>query len=132
GDGTVVDVSATRGTFVQAGTPLATVERAATRFVRAEYLLTPEELARLDDGAEVTITLPDESTLPGRVDGAVVRTAQGKAEVVVTVTSPTLVGSTAPLTSTGTPVVTALHLRNDGVVTTVAERIEAFWAGVTG
>ena len=133
GDGTVVDVAATRGTFVQAGSPLATVERAGTRYVSAEYLLTPEQFARLEDRATVTVTFPDRSTMAGTVDAVEVVTADGQAEVVVTVESPELVGSSElPLTTSGTPVVASLHLRNDGVVTRVGEQVQALLDEVGG
>lgn len=133
GDGTVVAIAATRGTFVQAGSPLATVERAGTRYVSAEYLLTPEQFARLEDDASVTLTFPDLSTMTGTVDEVEVVTADGQAEVVVTVDSPELIGSSAlPLTTSGTPVVASLHLRNDGVVTRVGERVQALLEEVRG
>lgn len=132
GDGTVTEVVAQAGTFVQAGATLASVERAGTRHVRAEHRLTPEQLARLEPQAPVTVTLPDSSTVAGRVEETVVTTAGGIADVTVTVATPDLEADDAAVAATGTPVRTVLHLRNDGVVTTVADTLEDLLAQVLG
>lgn len=128
GPGTVTELDAAAGTFVQASSEVATVQKAASLYVQAEYELGTQEYARLADDARVTIVLPDERELTGRVDGLSVTTAGGRAQVVVRVTSPALTDDAHddPLVAAGTPVTARLHLRNDGVVTRVSAAVERF------
>lgn len=124
-DGVVTDLAASRGTFVQAGTQLATVDKAQTLTVRAVYTLAPEQFARLEEGAAAVIGLPDGSSLDGRVQRIQVETVGGQAQTVLTVTSDQLIlGAADGLVAPGTPVQTVVSLRNDGVVTDVADRVQ--------
>ncbi len=133
GDGRVTQVAATRGTFVPSATTLATVQRAGTLYVQGEYTLTAKEYARLPDGAGVTITLPNDAALAGHVERVDVTTVDGHAQVVVRIASDELVdGARGGLVSAGTPVVAQVALTNDGVVTTVAERVRAYVEGLLG
>ncbi|MCC2336026.1 HlyD family efflux transporter periplasmic adaptor subunit [Cellulomonas wangsupingiae] len=131
GDGRVTRITGTRGTFVPSASALATVQRAGTLYVQAEYTLTAKEYARLPDGADVTITLPNETTLPGKVDRVEVTTVAGQAQAVVRITSDRLVdGTDNGLVAAGTPVVAQIALTNDGVVTTLAAKVRAYVEGV--
>lgn len=133
GDGTVTTVDATRGTFVQAATTLATVQREDSLYVQAEYTLSATQYARVPEGAPVTLTLPDQSTIAGTVDEISVETVAGQAQAVVRVASDGLAdGDRDGLVSAGTPVVAALHLENDGVVTTVADAVRTYVEGMLG
>ncbi|GIG40752.1 HlyD family efflux transporter periplasmic adaptor subunit [Cellulomonas phragmiteti] len=137
GDGRVTQLTATRGTFVPTASTLATVQREDTLYVQGEYTLTAKEYARLPDGADVTITLPNESTLAGRVQRVDVTTVDGQAQAVVRITSDELVdGADNGLVTAGTPVVAQIALTNDGVVTTVAGKVrtyvESYVDGVLG
>ncbi|MGN8245738.1 HlyD family efflux transporter periplasmic adaptor subunit [Cellulomonas soli] len=124
GDGIVADLRSTTGTFVQAGTVLATVERTGTLYVSAQYELTPEQYARLEDSAEVALALPDGTRLTGTVGDVSVQSTGGAAQAVATVTSAGLVrGAADGLVAPGTPVTATLHLRRDGVVSTMADRL---------
>lgn len=125
-DGTVTAVAAEPGTFVQAGTQLATVQRADSLYVQAQFTLSPTEYARVGEHAAVDLVLPDRSTLAGAVDEMRVTTVDGVAQAVVTVTSHDLVdGGRGGLLAAGTPVVAELELRNDGWVTTVSDHVRA-------
>lgn len=127
GDGRVTELAAERGTFVPSASTLATVQRADTLYVQGEYSLTAKEYARLTDGAAVTITLPNESTLAGSVERVEVTTTNGQAQAVVRVTSDELVdGAANGLVSAGTPVVAQIALENDGVVTVVADKVRSY------
>lgn len=131
GDGRVTQLAAKRGTFVPSASTLATVQRSGTLYVQGEYTLTPKEYARLPDGADVTIMLPDESTLDGTVERVEVTTTNGQAQAVVRVASTELVdGSEAGLVSAGTPVVVQIALTNEGVVTTVAGKVRSYVEGL--
>jgi multidrug resistance efflux pump len=126
-DGVVTDVDAQVGTFVQGSEILATVDRANTLEVEAEFTLSPTEYARVEDNAPVTIVLPNQKTLAGTVDSMDVKTNDGSAEAVVTVVSKQLVlGAENGLVASGTPVSAELHLRNDGVVSTVADKVQGY------
>ncbi len=126
-DGVVTDVDAQSGTFVRGSTILAKIDRANTLEVEAEFSLSPTEYARVDDNALVTIVLPNQKALSGTVDSMDVKTNDGSAEAVVTVTSKQLVrGAENGLVSSGTPVTAQLHLRNDGVLTTVADKVQGY------
>lgn len=132
-DGTVTQLEAEPGSFVQAGGQLASVQRAGSLSVEAQYTLTPKEYARISRHEPVTIVLPDQSTVVGSVDQVRVTTADGKAQAVVEVTSPSLAaGSGNGMVTAGTPVVAELRLRNDGVVTTVADKVRTYVEGLIG
>lgn len=133
GDGRVTQVAATRGTFVPTATTLATVQRTGTLYVQAEYTLSATEYARLPDAAPVTVTLPNATRLAGHVDRVEVTTVDGQAQAVVRVASDALVdGADNGLVSAGTPVVVQVALTNDGVVTTVADRVRTYVGELLG
>ena len=62
--------------------------------------------------------LPNQQTLAGHVERVDVTTVANKA------------GDANGLVSAGTPVTAELHLRNDGVVTTVAESVKRYLHGI--
>ncbi|ADG76035.1 biotin/lipoyl attachment domain-containing protein [Cellulomonas flavigena DSM 20109] len=127
GAGRVTGLAAKRGTFVPSAVTLATVQRADTLYVQGEYTLTAKEYARLPDGADVTITLPNDDVLEGNVEQVEVTTTNGQAQAVVRVASDELVdGAGNGLVSAGTPVVVQVALSNDGVVTTVAGKVRTY------
>ena len=129
--GLVTDVEAVTGTFVQGSATLAKVDRAGTLEVEADFTLTPNEYARVEDKAPVTIVLPNDKRLEGTVETVDVKTKNGNAEAVITIASDELVlGAENGLVATGTPVTAELHLRNDGVVSTVADNVKRFFRGV--
>jgi len=133
GDGRLTQVAAERGTFVPSASTLATVQRAGTLYVQGEYTLTAKEYARLSDGADVTIVLPNEASLPGTVERVDVTTVDGHAQAVVRIASDRLVdGADNGLVSAGTPVVAQIALANDGVVTTVAAKVRTYVEGLLG
>ncbi|GEL93726.1 HlyD family efflux transporter periplasmic adaptor subunit [Cellulomonas composti] len=131
--GVVTDVAAQEGTFVSAADHLATVQRAGTLYVQAEYTLSPKEYARVPQDATVTIELPNSATVTGHVERVQVTTVAGQAQAVVTVASDDLEdGGQNGLMNAGTPVVASLALRNDGVVTTVSDAVTSYVRGVLG
>lgn len=129
--GIVTDVEAQQGTFVQGSSTLAKVDRAGTLKVEADFTLTPNEYARVGDKAPVTIVLPNQKRLEGTVETVDVKTKNGNAEAVITVASKDLkLGTENGLIATGTPVSAELHLRNDGVVSTVQDNVKTFFRGI--
>ena len=131
GPGVVRELSATRGSFVQASGDLAKVEKAGTLYVLADYVLSAKEYARIPEKAPVTIVLPNQQKLAGHVERVDVTTVANKVQATITVASDQLVaGDANGLVSAGTPVTAELHLRNDGVVPAIAESVQRFLRGI--
>ncbi|AEE47567.1 HlyD family efflux transporter periplasmic adaptor subunit [Cellulomonas fimi] len=133
GDGTVTTIGSERGTFVQSASELATVQRAGTLYVQAEYTLSAKEYARVPDGADVTIVLPNQREITATVDKNTVETVNGQAQAVFTIKGSSLKeGAQDGLVSAGTPVTAELHLENDGVVTRAADSVKGYLEGIFG
>ena len=129
--GTVTDISTEAGSFVQAGQVLATIDRAGSLFVSAEYILSARDYARIDDGATVDLLLPNQQVVTGTVGTISVETADGEAESTVLVTSDGLVdGAYNGLVKRGTPVTATLLLRDDGIFAGVHDGIVDFLAKI--
>lgn len=126
-NGIVTKIDAERGTFVGGSADLATVERASTLYVQAEYTLSAKEYARVAPHARVDVELPNHHTLTGHVARIDVRTAGGKAEAIMTVAVPGLTdGAQDGVVSSGAPVTATLALDNEGPVTTVADAVKGY------
>ncbi len=133
GEGTVTDIASERGTFVQSSAQLATVQRAGTLYVQAQYTLTPSEFARLPQDADATVQLPDQRTVQAHVSQVDVETVGGEARAVVTLSGEDLErGADHGLVSAGTPVTAELQLRNDSVVTRTADSVTDYLGGLFG
>lgn len=125
--GTVSDLSTESGSFVQAGQVLATIDESGSLFVTAEYVLTPRDYARVEEGATVDILLPNQQTVSGTIESIDVETADGEAESTIQVASEGLVdGAYNGLVKRGTPVTATLLLRNDGVFAGVQDGMQDF------
>jgi hypothetical protein len=107
---------------------LATIDQAGSLFVQANYLLTARDYSRIEDGATVSLLLPNQEELEGTVEQINVDTADtGDAELTVKVASDTLVdGAFNGLVTRGTPVTATLTLRNDGIFAGVADGFTDF------
>ncbi|WP_315095474.1 HlyD family efflux transporter periplasmic adaptor subunit [uncultured Cellulomonas sp.] len=133
GDGVVTEIASERGTFVQSATQLATVQRADTLYVQAEYTLTPKEYARVADDATATVVLPNQRTVTVHVSEVKVETVAGAAQAVLILTGDSLEdGAQNGLVSAGTPVTAELQLDNDGVVTRTANSVKDYLGGLFG
>lgn len=131
GDGVVTEIASERGTFVQSATQLATVQRADSLYVQAEYTLTPKEYARVGDDATATVVLPNQRTITVHVSDVKVETIAGSAQAVLTLAGSSLVdGAQNGLVSAGTPVTAELELDNDGVVTRTAASVKTYLGGL--
>jgi multidrug resistance efflux pump len=133
GDGVVTEIASERGTFVQSATQLATVQRANTLYVQAEYTLTPKEYARVAENATVHVVLPNQRVITAQVSDVQVETVSGGAQAVLTLTGDALKdGSENGLVAAGTPVTAELQLENDGVVTRTAASVKTYLGGLFG
>lgn len=113
--GILKKVDAQVGGFVGAGQGLATVERDATIYVLADYVIDPYNYTRIEDGAFVEIVLPNHERLEGTVAKRTVDTLDGQANVALEISGSEFVaGSLDGLVNSGTPVTAILHLRDEG------------------
>lgn len=125
--GIVHDISTERGSFVQAGQVLATIDRAGSLYVAAEYELTSRDYARLEKGAVVDLFLPDHQRITGRATSIQVSATAGTATTTVIVHSDELVdGGHNGLMARGTPMSATLHLRDDGILAGVGDGLFGF------
>ncbi len=123
-DGTIAEVAVPQGGFAQSGGVIASVDRTGSLFVEAQFVLDAREYARLTEGADVEIVLPDEDTLRGSVGRIDVETIDGLAMLTVRVDSEALTGAEATgLFQPGTPVVARVDLRDDGPLAGVADAL---------
>ncbi|GAB3140679.1 HlyD family efflux transporter periplasmic adaptor subunit [Marisediminicola antarctica] len=126
-DGTVSGISTERGSFVQAGQVLATIDQVGSLFVAADYVLSSRDYARIEDGAVVEIALPNQALVDGVVTSIEVTTTAGEAETSVRIDSDELEdGAFNDLISRGTPVTARLSLRDDGPLAGVGDGLFDF------
>lgn len=125
--GMVSEITTERGSFVQAGQVLASIDRSGSLFVSADFVLTSRDYSRIEDGAAVELTLPNQKRIAGVVDSIEVQTADGLAESTIRVTSEGLTdGAYNGLVSPGTPVAARLNLRDDGPLAGVGDGLFDF------
>ena len=125
--GTVTGVSTQAGSFVQAGQVLASIDKAGSLFVSAQYTLSPRDYSRIGTGASVDILLPNQTTVAGRVSSIDVTTVQGTAKTTIKIQSDGLIdGAYNDLVKPGTPVSASLTLRNDGIFAGVEDGVTDF------
>lgn len=126
-DGIVTSLTAAEGAFVQAGNVLATLDRADSLYVSAEYSLDPRDYERIEIGASVSVVLPNQQEISGTVQSVEVRTAADRAESVITIASDELErGAENGLIAPGVPVLASVRLRDDGIMAGVEQTATAF------
>ncbi len=113
--GVVSRIDARVGGFVSAGEPLASIDRQGSLHVLADFRVDPYDFARIEEGAEVDIVLPDHQRIRGQVARVGVDTVGGQADAQIEVSSGGLIdGQHGGLVSPGTPVTAIMHLRDEG------------------
>jgi multidrug resistance efflux pump len=123
--GQVDQISARLGTTLTYGQSFARITVTDSQYVDAQFLLSPRDYERVVPGAAVSILLPNNQTVMGKVATIRVATEQGNAAAEIRVESPELTDSAlGTLTKTGTPVVATVRLRDDGPLAGVSD--EAF------
>ena len=124
--GTVTQVNAEEGSYLGATQPLAVITSDTGRIVEAQFLLTPREYALVEKGAQVTLRLPDNSSITGVVDSALVATQQGQAVVTLRITSKDLDARNINLLATdGAPVSAVVRLRDEGYLAGPTDALRA-------
>lgn len=130
-DGIVTSLAAVEGAFVRAGDVLASLDRADSLYVSAEYSLDPRDYERIEIGAAVSVVLPNQKEISGTVQSLEVRTAGDRAESVITIASDDLErGSENGLITPGVPVQASVRLRDDGIMAGVEQSATEFFRKV--
>jgi multidrug resistance efflux pump len=125
--GQVDDLKAKLGNAVGTGSPFAQISVVGSQYVEAKYLLSPRDYERVQEGAPVSILLPNNSKVDGTVSTIEVATDEGQALTEVRVDSESLKDADlATLTKPGTPVVSTLQLRDDGPLSGVSDGVFNF------
>jgi multidrug resistance efflux pump len=126
-DGRLSQVTGQAGGFVQNGATLATITANGSQYAEADFVLAPRDYERIVKGAQVSLRLPDDSTVQGTVQAVSVQTTNGQAKTRVTVASDALKDpKLAELTHPGTPVAATLALRDDGPLAGPTDGLRAF------
>lgn len=125
--GRLSEVTAEVGGYLQNGGDLAKIRAVGSEYAVAEFVLSPRDYERIDDGAPVDLRLPDNSSIRGTVDDVSVRTEGARAVTTVTVASTELQRLTrSELSASGTPVAATLHLRDDGPLAGPSDAFNGF------
>jgi len=123
--GVVQNIAIQPGGYAGSGTTIATIQATDALFVTAEFTLDPKDFARVENGALVSLKLPNSDRVNGEVEQVDVTTVNGNARAIVKVTSPNLVyGGHGGLIAPGTPVEATLTLRNDDPLSSAVEVLQ--------
>jgi multidrug resistance efflux pump len=115
--GKLESVTAQGGSFVQNGANIATISAVGSQYAVADFVLSPRDYERIVKGADVSLRLPDDSSVQGTVQAVSVKTEGAQALTRVTIASDALhEPRLSELTHPGTPVAATLTLRDDGVL----------------
>jgi multidrug resistance efflux pump len=125
--GQVDKLEAKLGNALGTGSPFAQLTVTDTQYVDATYLLSPGDYARVLEGAEASVLLPDHTTVTGKVSSISVATEMDQALTRVRIDAKGLhKGADSPLAKSGTPVVATVQLRDDGPLAGVGDAGFAF------
>jgi len=124
--GQVSELEAKLGNALGSGEPFAKISVTGSQFVDARYLLTPRDYERVEEGAPVSILLPNNSNIEGTVTTIKVATDGSQARTEVRVDSDALKSDLGDLAKPGTPVVATLQLRDDGPLAGVSDMVVDF------
>lgn len=120
--GRVSELQARLGNALATNEPFAKITVVDSQFVEARYLLTPRDYDRVTEGASVSILLPSNRSIDGRVTSVEVATDDGQAATRIRVDSPALRSpALGDLTKPGTPVAATVELRDDGPLAGVSD-----------
>ena len=125
-NGVVSTTDVQQGSYAASGSTIATLAATDGLYVEAQFLLDPKDFARVVEGAEVELELPNSEIVTGAVVNVEVTTVDGEAVSVVRVESDELTyGSHEGLVADGTPVVATMQLRNDDVLARLISTVTA-------
>ena len=123
-DGTIASIGVPQGGFAAAGGVIASLDRAESLYVEAEFVLSARDYARIAEDAEAEVLLPSQETLIGAVAGIDVDTVDGQALSTIRIESTSLAEAPASgLFQPGTPVSVSIQLRDDGPFAGVSDAL---------
>lgn len=130
-EGLVDDVITPQGGYAAGGTLIATVTAIDSIFVSAEFTLDPADYERIEQGARVEVTLPNNDELEGAVESVEVETDEDRARATVEVDiDESLFGEHGGLLTPGTPVDATMQLRNDDLLAKVVSGLRSLISDV--
>lgn len=126
--GAVTELNARLGNSVPAGGALATITDGGERYIEARYRLVPRDYARVREGAEARILLPNDQTITGSVTSVSVATDPGGGGTTSTLrlSSPELARVADALSQPGTPVTAIVLLQDTGPLAGVSDMVNDF------
>ena len=119
--GTVQAVRYQEGAFIPANTVIATVEVADSLYVSSVFRLRPAEYARIRQADDMTITLPNGTTVPAVITDISVAAGDNLAHTTVRAQALDL-SDEAPF-GAGTPVSTTIELPDDGLMASISDLV---------
>lgn len=120
--GQVSELKAKLGNAIGNGQAFAKISVTDSQYVSAEYLLSPLDYGRVKEGAAVSVLLPNNQIIQGKVSTIEVATDSGQARTDVRVDSAALKDAAlGNLAKPGTPVVATLLLHDDGPLAGVSD-----------
>lgn len=129
--GVVTSVEVLKGAYAPAGSAVATIAAVDTLFVSAEFRLSPADFARIEQGADVEVTLPDDSKMAGVVGPVEATTEGGVAIATVDVLiDQEQFDAQEEFVSPGTPVKAVMDLRNQDVLAKFTSLVRTLIADV--
>lgn len=129
--GVVTSVDVLKGAYAPAGSAVATIAAVDTLFVSAEFRLSPADFARIDEGADVEVTLPNGSQMTGVVGPVEAATEGGVAIATVDVLiDEEQFDAQGAFVSPGTPVTAVMDLRNEDALANFTSMVRTLIADV--
>ncbi len=119
--GTVQRIEYMEGAFVPANSVIASVEVADSLYVTADFRLRPAEYALIREADEMTVTLPNGTTIPASITDVSVAAGDNIAHTAVRAEASDL-SDEAPF-GAGTPVSTAIELPDHGLVSSMSDLV---------
>jgi pyruvate/2-oxoglutarate dehydrogenase complex dihydrolipoamide acyltransferase (E2) component len=110
-----------QGGFAAAGQEVALIEGVQDPSVTAVFALESQELARVREGAEVALQLPDGTGFAGTVSLVEVESFDGVSLVTITIESSELAALAGRTVRSGTPVTAVLQLEASGPLDAIVE-----------
>lgn len=119
--GTVQSVEYLEGAYVPANTVIATVEVADSLYATADFRLRPAEYALIRDAQDMTVTLPNGTTVAADITDVTVAADDNIA--FTTVRAQALDLTDEALFGAGTPVSTTIELPDRGLMASVTDLV---------
>lgn len=119
--GQLSELEAKLGNSLSQGEPFAKISVTGSQYVQAKYLLSPRDYERVEQDAQVSLLLPNNQSVDGKVTTVKVATENAQALTEVRVDSDALKADLGELAKPGTPVVATLQLRDDGPLAGVSD-----------